>query len=104
MVGNVVLTPLPFTDLSESKICPVALIADVGISDWIVCQITSRPSDQVLRIQITGDDMRVGSLRVVSYARPDRLFTLNESVFHRTLGSLSDAKMNEILTAARSLF
>ena len=98
------MTPLPFTDLSELKIRPVVVIADVGTRDWIVCQVTSRSSELVGRIRITNDDMQGGSLRVVSYARPDRVFTLNESVFRRTLGSLTEAKQAEILAAVRGLF
>ena len=98
------LTPLPFTDLSELKIRPAVIIADVGMRDWIVCQITSRSPERIRQIEITSGDMQSGGLRVVSYAWPDRVFTLNEGVFRRTLGSLTEAKQAEILTAVRGLF
>ncbi len=104
MVGDVVLTPYPFTDLSQPKTRPAVVIADAGMSDWIVCQITSRASQSVLQIEIGRGDMQTGNLRVVSYARPDRLITLNDSVFQRTVGHLTNTKLNEILTAARGLF
>ena len=46
----------------------------------------------------------MGQLRQRSWARPDRLFALNESVFRRTVGRLTDAKLSEILAATRALF
>ena len=98
------MAPLPFTDLSEFKMRPVVVVADVGMRDWVVCQITSRGAERALRIQITNSDLQSGSIRVVSYARPDRIFTLNESVFRRMVGRLSDAKRDEILAAVRGLF
>ena len=41
MVGDVVLTPFPFTDLSEIKIRPAVVLAGVGMRDWVLCEITS---------------------------------------------------------------
>ena len=104
MVGDVVLTPMPFTDLSEQKIRPVVVIADVGMQDWIVCQITSRFPERIRRIELTSRDMQSGSIRVTSYVRPDRLFTLNENVFRRTVGRLSDDKLEDVKAAVRGLF
>ena len=98
------LTPMPFTDLSEQKIRPVVVIADVGMEDWIVCQITSRFSERLRRIQLTTSDMQSGSIRVTSYVRPDRLFTLNENLFLRTVGRLTDDKLVEIVDTVRDLF
>ena len=42
MVGDVVLAPFPFTDLSEIKVRPAVVVADVGTQDWVLCEITSR--------------------------------------------------------------
>ena len=46
----------------------------------------------------------MGQLRQRSWARPDRLFALNESAFRRTVGRLTNAKLTEVLTATRALF
>ena len=48
--------------------------------------------------------MAGGRLKHRSWARPDRLTTLNDSVFERRLGRLSTAKHAEIAAAVRSLF
>ena len=104
MVGDVVLAPLPFTDLSEIKVRPAVVVADVGTQDWVLCQITSKSPAHVRHIQIGPDDMQRGRLRRQSWVRPDRIYTVNERVFRRTIGRLSPAKHAEIAAAVRSLF
>ena len=104
MVGDVVLAPFPFTDMSGTKVRPAVVLADVGMQDWILCQITSASSARDRHISIGSDDMTGGSLRFRSWARPDRIYTVNERIFRRTVGRLSAAKHAEIAAAVRSLF
>lgn len=40
-VGEIVLVPFPFSDLSQSKVRPVVCLADAGRGDCVLCQITS---------------------------------------------------------------
>ena len=104
MVGNVVLTPFPYTDLSRVKTRPAVVLANVGMQDWVLCEITGSSQLRDLYITIGPGDMEGGRLRHQSWARPDRLTTLNDRVFERTLGRLSPAKHEEIAAAVRSLF
>ncbi len=104
MVGDVVLVPFPFTDLSSSKKRPVLVLSYVGTGDWIVCEITTRQSSQPGNIAIISSDFRTGGLNRPSVVRFNRLFTLNDSLFIRTFGRLTEAKQSEIGTAVRSLF
>ena len=104
MVGDVVLTPFPYTDLSESKIRPAVVVADVGMEDWVLCEITSSPQMRPRYIEIVDSDFQSGRLRVPSWARPDRITTLNERVFIRPLGHLTPSKQAEIAAAIRALF
>ena len=104
MVGDVVLTPFPYTDLSGVKVRPVVVLAEVGMEDWVVCEIICNPQTREGYIPISDMDMDEGGLRLPSYARVDRLYTLNESVFRRTLGRVSAAKMEEIAAKTRALF
>jgi mRNA interferase MazF len=39
--GAVVLIPFPFSDLSQSKLRPAVVLADVGRGDLVLCQVTS---------------------------------------------------------------
>lgn len=106
MVGDVVLTPFPYTnlaDVSASKARPAIVLSEVGMGDWVLCLVTSRaarPGD----IPITGSDLAVGSLTRSSNVRPVRLATLNDRLFQRTVGRLTDAKLAEVLAAVRNLF
>ena len=104
MVGDVVLTRVPYTDLTGSKKRPVLVLAGVGMDDWIACQITTSPQVRPGSVAITRRDMAVGGLRFDSWARTNRLFTLNDRLFRRTLGRVSNAKQAEITAAVRSLF
>jgi mRNA interferase MazF len=77
--GSVILVPFPFSDLSASKLRPAVVLADAGRGDWVPCQITSKPYYDPRAIELTGGDFAGGSLHVVSYARPGKLFTANRS-------------------------
>ena len=104
MIGDLVLTPFPFTDLSDAKIRPAVVIADVGMRDWIVCEITTGRQMRDRYIPIAEHDLEDGELRRRSWVRPDRLTTLNESVFLDTIGHVTAAKRAEIAAAVRGLF
>ncbi len=103
MVGDVVLTPFPYTDLSDVKIRPALVVADVGMGDWIVCEITTSTVRRPGTIAISQQDMQSGTLRFASWVRPDRIYTLNQRLFRQTVGRLAEAKQAEISAALRNL-
>ena len=106
-VGDIVWVNLPFTDLRDSKGRPALVIADVrdgNEADWLVCEITSSPMAHRRESALSRRDLRAGRLLTGSKARPDRLFTLNESLFGRPFARLIPAKTAEILAAVRGLF
>ena len=104
MVGDIVLAPLSFTDLSGSKNRPVLVVADVGMQDWVVCQITSQYPGRPREIAITKNDMQSGRVINDSWVRPGRLSTLNEGLFSPPVARLATSKLAEVLAAVRSLF
>ena len=104
MIGDLVIAPFPYTDFSESKRRPVLVVADVGPTDRIVCEITSRGYNRPGDIAITQQDMQAGTLGAASWIRPGHLHTMDQSLFVRTVGRLSDAKLAEIALAIRGLF
>lgn len=97
--GAVVLVRFPFSDLSSSKLRPALVLADAGRDDWILCQITSNPYSDPRAVELTEQDFREGSLRVVSYARPGKLFTGSARLMTSRVGRLQTAPFIEIVQA-----
>jgi mRNA interferase MazF len=54
---------------------PAVVLADAGGGDQILCQITSKPYGDAGAVELDPTAFASGSLRVVSYARPGKLFT-----------------------------
>lgn len=102
--GSVVLVPFPFSDLSQAKMRPAVVLVDAGRGDYVLCQVTSKPYSDPGAIKIAENDFEEGSLRVVSYARPAKLFTAHEDLFFSCVGKLSKTKSNEIIDSIIQLF
>ena len=94
--GSVVLVPFPFSDLSQSKLRPAVVLAGAERGDWILCQVTSKPYADARAVELTDNDFERGSLRVVSYARPAKLFTAHESLFVSEAGVLGVGPLKRI--------
>ena len=98
-VGEVILVPFPFSDLSDAKVRPAVCLADAGRGDWVFCQITSNPYGDPGAIPLQAADFDGGGLLVVSYARPGKLFTAHEGLLVRSVGVLKSAAFGRVLTA-----
>jgi mRNA interferase MazF len=98
-VGQVVVLPFPFSDLSQQKYRPALLLADADKGDWIACQITSNRYADPLAIEINTNDFSEGGLQRISYARPGNLFTAHLSLFPKVVGQLSDNKLQQVRLA-----
>jgi mRNA interferase MazF len=98
-VGQVVLLPFPFSDLTRSKLRPALLIADAGRDDWIACQITSNPYADPHAILLASEDFTSGGLQRASYARPGKLFTANNSLFAAAAGLVAQDRLDEVRNA-----
>ena len=96
-IGQVVLVPFPFSDLSRTKMRPAVVLAEAGRDDWILCQVTSNPYGDEKAVTLTEKDFQSGSLRVTSYARPGKLFTANASLVAETIGLLKKAAIRKLI-------
>ncbi len=103
-VGSIVLLPFPFSDLSKSKIPPAVVLAIAGRGDWILCQITSKAYADPAAVELRDSDFESGGLRLVSYARPSKLFTAHGAIFLSIAGQLGIEKISEILQRVVGLF
>lgn len=98
-IGSVVLVPFPFSDLSQAKLRPAAVLAEAGRGDWILCQITSKPYGDVGAVKLADDGFATGSLRTTSYARPGKLFTANRDLMKARVGVLKGDAFRQVLEA-----
>ena len=103
-VGSIVLLPFPFSDLSKSKIRPAVILASGGKGDWILCQITSKSYADSAAVELRDSDFESGGLRLVSYARPSKLFTASGGIFLSIAGQLGAGKISQILQRVMGLF
>jgi mRNA interferase MazF len=94
--GSVVFVPFPFSDLSQSKRRPAVILAGAERGDWILCQITSKSYGDARAVCLADADFEHGRLRVVSYARPAKLFTAHESLFVFEAGALRTESLKRI--------
>jgi mRNA interferase MazF len=95
--GAVVLIPFPFSDLSQAKLRPAVVLADAGRGDWILCQITSKPYADPWAIMLDDASFAVGSLHLISYVRPGKLFTAYEDLIVAEVGRLKPAPFQSII-------
>jgi mRNA interferase MazF len=95
--GDVVVIPFPFSDLSGSKHRPAFVLTDIPGSDIILCQITSKAKSDPYAITLSDTDFISGSLPLVSYIRPTKLFTADKNIILSVAGHLSDSKIAEVI-------
>ena len=101
--GAVVLVRFPFSDLSETKLRPAVLLARAERGDWVLCQVTSKPYGDARAIVIEADGFASGSLRLVSYARPGKIFTANQSLIVGQAGVLRAELCSTIIESVVAL-
>ena len=101
--GSIVLVPFPFSDLSQSKLRPAVVLAEVGRGDRVLCQVTSSPYGDVTAIPLDENAFARGSLRVASYARPGKLFTASDDLVVGKVGALTPEVLARIVDAVVTL-
>jgi mRNA interferase MazF len=95
--GDIVVVPFPFSDLSATKRRPTLVLATLTGDDVILCQITSRTVTDSYAISITDAELSDGGLRQDSNVRPNRLFTADSNIIAYKVGTLTAAKLQEVV-------
>lgn len=103
-VGDIVLVTFPFSNLKGKKIRPALVLAIVEFDNLILCQITSRSYSSKTAICIDALDFSKGELPVVSFVRPDKLFTADTTIIKDTAGKLNIKMKKNILKKVSKLF
>lgn len=95
--GAVVLVPFPFSNLAQAKLRPAVVLADAGRGDWILCQVTSNPYADPHAVELTSSSFAQGSLRILSFARPGKLFTASRELIVSQAGTLNTVAFQVII-------
>lgn len=98
---NIVLVPFPFSDLSSIKQRPALILSNrehnTHNEDIICCAITSNPREYAQSIKIAKSDLERGGLHLDSVVKPNKIFTLHQSLVRKAVGKLNAAKTEEII-------
>jgi mRNA interferase MazF len=88
-VGDIVLVKFPYTNLVEYKKRPVLVIKSQNEYEDIVCfQITSNPhQSNIIKIE---DNFLSKKLKLNSYVKYDKCFTISFNVIDKKLSSVNE--------------
>ena len=95
--GDVVVLNFPFSNLLQVKRRPALIIKIPKGEDMIVNQITGKSQESSVEIPINKKDFKEGGLKIDSYIRLDKIFSVEKSLIKYKIGSLNNKKFNEIL-------
>ena len=101
--GDIVLVPVPFTDLSSQKRRPVIIISNNNYNqttdDVVIIAMTSRPLKNTFGFTITNKDMENGRLNRPGQVRVDKIYTLSQTIIVKKFGRVNE----NVLKQARKL-
>ena len=105
--GDIVLIPIPFTDLSSQKRRPVIVISN-GIynqktADIVVVAMTSNPTPADYSFTISSSDLDKGTLNRPGKVRVDRIYTLSQSIVVKTFGRVNETTLARIRQTLQEL-
>lgn len=98
--GDILLIPIPFSDLTSSKKRPVVVLSNSEYNnrteDILVAAITSNLDEKEYSLTITNEDMQEGTLKVDSCVRVDKIYTLSKFIVIKKFGSIKTNAVHEI--------
>ncbi|MBI5328105.1 MAG: type II toxin-antitoxin system PemK/MazF family toxin [Deltaproteobacteria bacterium] len=97
---DIVLIPIPYTDLSSHKKRPVVIVSNNQYNsifeDVVVVAITSNLEQVKFSIPIDNSSLEEGSLKVPSLIRPDKIYALNKNIIIKKFGKVSNKVFGQI--------
>lgn len=98
--GDILLIPVPFTDLSSTKKRPVLVLSnDVynnKTNDILVAAITSNVSQKEYVVMLYKTDLEIGDLKVDSCIRADKIYSLSQAIVINSFGKVKSHIMNSV--------
>jgi len=104
---DIILIPIPFTDLASQKKRPAIVISSDKYNDTsediIDVALTSNVKQQDFTIVITSEDLEDGKLKTTSMIRVDKIYTLNKSIVLKQFGRIKSSVLAKIKTTLLKL-
>lgn len=105
--GDILLVPIPFTDLSSQKRRPVIVISNNSYNrktgDIVVVAMTSNPVEAEYSFVITSNDLEKGSLNHPGKVRADKIYTISTSIVVKTFGRVNEGVLEKIRSELQTL-
>ena len=105
--GDILLVPIPFTDLSSQKRRPVIVVSNNAYNqkttDLVVVAMTSNPVKTDYSFAITSDDLEKGTLNHPGKVRVDKIYTISKSIVVKTFGRVNGKVMDHIRSELQNL-
>ncbi|ADG81028.1 type II toxin-antitoxin system PemK/MazF family toxin [Thermincola potens] len=102
--GDILLIPIPFSDLTSNKKRPVLVLSNNNYNskteDIVVAAITSNLTAKDYIVMLTSNDLDEGTLKVDSCIRVDKIYTLSQSIVISKFGAVK----KYIIDAVREKF
>jgi len=106
--GDLLLIPVPFSDLSATKQRPVVVITpkaymEASGGDFVAVGVTSNPLARPHSVELTNGDMEEGELPRPSRVRVDKIFNLNREQARKRFGRVSDGCLSRIVASVSEM-
>ncbi len=105
--GDILLIPIPFSDLSSQKRRPVIVISNdqynTKTGDVVVVAMTSNPQVTDYSFSITSSDLVTGALNRPGRVRVDKIYTLSQTIVVKTFGQVNRVTIDRIRGSLQEL-
>lgn len=104
---DIVLVPVPFTDLSSKKRRPVVVLSNSEhnriFSDFVAAAITSNVYERDYTIPISQNNLEEGLLKVPSMILMDKIYTLSREIIVHKFGRINITTFKEMVDVVKRL-
>ena len=102
--GDIVLVFWPFTNLTETKRRPALVLHVNQHNDFLLLFLTSREPEQELQLNYSIPPDSENNLKIISYARIDKLIVLNKDNCSGVIGTVSAIDFQQIKEKLSAFF
>lgn len=105
--GDILLIPIPFSNLSSSKRRPVLVLSNNSYNklseDIVVAAITSNIRGLDFETLINNEHLIIGRLPKTSCVRSDKIYTLSKNIVIKNYGQVSRELIQDVVQKVNCL-